>query len=61
MKWTYDWLQDYLKTDADAQTISETLTRIGLEIEDLQSPVSPREKCNIARHLNWITQIQHLK
>ena len=41
MKWTYDWLQDYLKTDADAQTISETLTRIGLEIEDLQSPVSP--------------------
>ncbi|MBS7386154.1 MAG: phenylalanine--tRNA ligase subunit beta, partial [Alphaproteobacteria bacterium] len=29
------------KTDADAQTISETLTRIGLEIEDLQSPVSP--------------------
>ena len=41
MKWTYDWLQDYLKTDADAQTISETLTRIGLEIEDLQSPISP--------------------
>ncbi|MBR3930819.1 MAG: phenylalanine--tRNA ligase subunit beta [Alphaproteobacteria bacterium] len=41
MKWTYDWLKDYLKTDADAQTISETLTRIGLEVEDLQLPVSP--------------------
>ena len=41
MKWTYDWLQDYLKTDADAQTVSETLTRIGLEIEDVQSPISP--------------------
>ena len=41
MKWTYDWLQDYLKTDADAQTISDTLTRIGLEVEDLQSPISP--------------------
>lgn len=41
MKWTYDWLKDYLKTDADAQTVSETLTRIGLEIEDVQSPISP--------------------
>ena len=41
MKWTYDWLQDYLKTDASAQTISDTLTRIGLEVEDLQSPISP--------------------
>ncbi len=41
MKWTYDWLQEYLNTDADAQTISETLTRIGLEVEDLQSPISP--------------------
>ena len=41
MKWTYDWLKDYLKTDADAQTVSETLTRIGLEVEDLQSPISP--------------------
>ena len=40
MKWTYDWLKDYLKTDADAQTVSETLTRIGLEVEDLQSPIS---------------------
>lgn len=41
MKWTYDWLQEYLKTDADAQTVSDTLTRIGLEVEDLQSPISP--------------------
>ncbi len=41
MKWTYDWLKEYLNTDADAQTISDTLTRIGLEVEDLQSPISP--------------------
>ena len=41
MKWTYDWLKDYLNTDADAQTVSDTLTRIGLEVEDLQSPISP--------------------
>ena len=41
MKWTYDWLTDYLKTDADAQTVSDTLTRIGLEVEDVQSPIPP--------------------
>ena len=41
MKWTYDWLTDYLKTNADAQIVSETLTRIGLEVEDVQSPKSP--------------------
>ena len=41
MKWTYDWLKEYLNTDADVQTVSETLTRIGLEIEDVQSPKSP--------------------
>ena len=26
----------------------------------LQASVSPREKCTIALHLNWITQIRHL-
>lgn len=41
MKFTYDWLKDYLDTDADAVKISETLTRIGLEVEDLIEPVFP--------------------
>lgn len=41
MKWTYDWLIEYLKTDADPSTIADTLTRIGLEVEDLQSPIAP--------------------
>ena len=41
MKWTLDWLQDYLKTDASASKISDTLTRIGLEVEDLQTTISP--------------------
>lgn len=41
MKWTYDWLKDYLKTDASPEKISDTLTRIGLEVEDVQSPISP--------------------
>ena len=41
MKWTYDWLKDYLKTDATAEQIADTLTRTGLEVEDLNVPVSP--------------------
>ena len=41
MKWTYDWLKDYLKTDADASRVADTLTRIGLEVEDLIEPVAP--------------------
>lgn len=41
MKWTYDWLIEYLKTDASPDVIADTLTRIGLEIEDVISPLSP--------------------
>ncbi len=41
MKWTYDWLKDYLKTDLNAEQISDTLTRTGLEVEDLISPNHP--------------------
>lgn len=41
MKWTYDWLTDYLKTDATPATIAATLTRIGLEIEDVSAPIPP--------------------
>ena len=41
MKWTYDWLKDYLKTDLSAQQIADTLTGTGLEVEDLSAPVAP--------------------
>lgn len=41
MKWTYDWLKEYLKTDASPQEIADTLTRIGLEVEDLTAPMAP--------------------
>ncbi len=41
MKWTYDWLKQYLNTDLSAQQIADTLTRIGLEVEDLTTPIAP--------------------
>lgn len=41
MKWTYDWLKDYLKTDASPEYIADTLTRTGLEIEEMSAPCAP--------------------
>ncbi len=41
MKWTYDWLKEYLKTDATASEIADTLTQIGLEVDDVITPKSP--------------------
>ena len=41
MKWTYDWLKEYLDTKLSANEIADTLTRIGLEIDDVTSPVAP--------------------
>ena len=41
MKWTFDWLKDYLKTGLSAAEIADTLTRTGLEVEDLVAPIAP--------------------
>lgn len=41
MKWTFDWLRDYLKTDLSANEIADTLTRTGLEVEELVCPIPP--------------------
>jgi phenylalanyl-tRNA synthetase beta chain len=35
MKFTLSWLKDHLETDADLATITDTLTRIGLEVEEV--------------------------
>jgi phenylalanyl-tRNA synthetase beta chain len=36
MKFTLSWLKEHLETDADARTIADTLTRIGLEVEAIE-------------------------
>lgn len=41
MKWTYDWLKEYLDTKLSARQIADELTRIGLDVEDLSSPIAP--------------------
>ncbi|MBP5485918.1 MAG: phenylalanine--tRNA ligase subunit beta [Alphaproteobacteria bacterium] len=41
MKWTFDWLKEYLKTDLSATEIADRLTRTGLEVENLSAPLPP--------------------
>ncbi|HEY3779294.1 MAG TPA: phenylalanine--tRNA ligase subunit beta [Rhizomicrobium sp.] len=36
MKFTLSWLKEHLETEADARTIADTLTRIGLEVESVE-------------------------
>ena len=35
MKFTLSWLKDYLETDASLTQIGDTLTAIGLEVEEI--------------------------
>ena len=36
MKFTLDWLRDHLDTSENLNTITDTLTNIGLEIESVE-------------------------
>ncbi|WIY27170.1 phenylalanine--tRNA ligase subunit beta [Parasedimentitalea psychrophila] len=38
MKFTLSWLKDHLDTDASVDEIAETLTDLGLEVEDISNP-----------------------
>ncbi|MBR6327909.1 MAG: phenylalanine--tRNA ligase subunit beta, partial [Alphaproteobacteria bacterium] len=38
MKLTLSWLKEHLDTTADLENILDTLTRIGLEVEDVYNP-----------------------
>ena len=38
MKFTLNWLKDHLDTRADLETVTRTLTAIGLEVEDVSDP-----------------------
>jgi phenylalanyl-tRNA synthetase beta chain len=49
MKFTLSWLRDHLDTTADAATVAETLTRIGLEVEGVENPAEALKPFTIAR------------
>ena len=51
MKLTLSWLKIHLETDASLDTIVETLTRIGLEVEDVANPGAALADFRIAKVL----------
>ncbi|MGL4288409.1 MAG: phenylalanine--tRNA ligase subunit beta [Phreatobacter sp.] len=48
MKFTLSWLKDHLDTEASLSEITETLTRIGLEVENLEDPGAKLQDFTIA-------------
>ena len=51
MKFTLSWLREHLDTDADAATVAEKLTSIGLEVEDVSNPAEALKPFKVARVL----------
>lgn len=51
MKFTLSWLKEHLETDADLQTIVDTLTAIGLEVEGVENPAEKLAPFKVARIL----------
>lgn len=49
MKFTLNWLKDYLDTDASLERICETLTAIGLEVEDVVNRAEQYKGLTIAK------------
>ncbi|MBN4096638.1 MULTISPECIES: phenylalanine--tRNA ligase subunit beta [Methylobacterium] len=51
MKFTLSWLKDHLDTEASLDTVAETLTRIGLEVEGVEDKAAALRPYVIARIL----------
>ena len=51
MKTTLSWIKEHLDTDADAATVADVLTRIGLEVEDVTNPAEALKPFKVAKVL----------
>ena len=51
MKFSLAWLKEHLDTDADAAAVTETLNRIGLEVEGVHDPAAALAPFKVARVL----------
>ncbi|SFG34943.1 phenylalanine--tRNA ligase subunit beta [Methylobacterium gossipiicola] len=52
MKFTLSWLKDHLETEAPLDTIAETLTRIGLEVEGIEDKAATLKPYVVAHVLS---------
>ena len=60
MKFSLGWLKQHLETDASAAQIAETLTAIGLEVEDVSNPAEALAPFRVARVLAPISTLSEL-
>ena len=51
MKFTLSWLKDHLDTKASVAEIADTLTRIGLEVEEVFDPATALASFKVAKVL----------
>ncbi|MGR3403471.1 MAG: phenylalanine--tRNA ligase subunit beta, partial [Paracoccus sp. (in: a-proteobacteria)] len=49
MKFTLSWLKEHLDTDASLTDITEALTDLGLEVEDVSDPAARLDRFTLAR------------
>jgi phenylalanyl-tRNA synthetase beta chain len=56
MKFTLSWLKDHLDTDASLQTVLDTMTMAGLEVEHVDNPAEKLKAFSVAR---IISTVQH--
>ncbi|MCP3970254.1 MAG: phenylalanine--tRNA ligase subunit beta [Rhodobacteraceae bacterium] len=56
MKFTLSWLRDHLETEASVDEIAETLTDLGLEVEEV---VNPADQLGAFRTARVIEAVQH--
>ena len=56
MKFTLSWLADHLETDATLDQITDALTDLGLEVEEVSDPAASLGAFRIAR---VIEAVQH--
>jgi phenylalanyl-tRNA synthetase beta chain len=54
VKFTLAWLRDHLDTAATLQEITDTLTRIGLELESVADPAAPLRDFRVAHILSAV-------
>ncbi len=48
MKFTLNWLKEYIDTTASVTEISDTITMLGIEVEDIQNPLQHLENFTVA-------------
>lgn len=49
MKFTLSWLKDYLDTTASVEELSERMTSLGLEVEEIIDPIAPIANLIVAK------------